>query len=147
MRYVILNPEVGGNIYGAKSVVDTSVRPPRVMRLDYEFDGWLGDDLVTSFPCYIVTSRLAQALREIEPTGCEFDHAYVSKSEQFEELYPNEQLPDFVWLKVTGRAGVDDFGETDQHEMVVSERVMRVLERVHIENCDVKEYASTPVAA
>jgi hypothetical protein len=43
--------------YGEDAILDTSVCPERVERLHYEFDGWLGDDLLESFPVFIITER------------------------------------------------------------------------------------------
>src|SRR6476660_8794270 len=57
----VLAPEVAGG-WGERTVADTSTHPPRVTALHYQFDGWLGDELLESFPCYIVTRRLAHAL-------------------------------------------------------------------------------------
>lgn len=140
MIYYLLDPEVVGNIFGPGSDVDVSVHPPRVSRLDYEFDGWPDDDLITSFPCYIVSARLKDALASLKPTGCEFATAGVSKSEQFMELYPNRELPEFTWLKVKGRAGADDFGISGDYRLVVSERVMRCLRKFNMNNCIIKKY-------
>src|SRR5688572_24685126 len=109
MRYYRLDPEVAGGL-GERSILDRSTHPPKVARLHYELDGWLGDDLLQSFPCFIVTGRLRSALEAISPTGCEFAPVEVTTSRTFEDLYPNRTLPVFYWLKTTGRANIDDFG-------------------------------------
>ena len=36
-----LEPEVAGG-WGEDTVADTTMQPPRVLQLDYCFDGWLG---------------------------------------------------------------------------------------------------------
>jgi len=117
--------------------------------LDYRFDGWLGDDILESVLTFIVTERLKNALLEISPTGVEFAEMTTSKSEQFEEMYPNRQLPTFFWLKVNGQAGVDDFGLFDKArtiiagtitqgtKLVVSERVLDTMEKFQIDNCEI----------
>ena len=77
MRFVI-EPEVAGG-FGRATVLDTRTHPPQVSRLEYEFDGWLGDDLLTTFPCYIVSRRLQDALEMTDLTGFHFDglqHGY-----------------------------------------------------------------------
>ena len=58
-----LQPEVPGG-FGERSVLDTSVHPPTVHRLHFEFMGWDGDDLVTSFPCFLVSERLGKAMAD-----------------------------------------------------------------------------------
>src|SRR3954454_10828086 len=60
--YFALEPEVAGQL-GDTTMLDTSVHPPVIQRLEYRFDGWLGDDLLESFPCFVVTERLANELK------------------------------------------------------------------------------------
>lgn len=137
--YFVVEPEVGGGL-GNNSVVDSSVHPPRVSKLHYHFDGWLGDDVLESFPCYLVTRALAVEMEEEELGGFHLDQAEVSKSDQFEDLYPGLELPEFCWLKVTGKAGRDDFGISDDHRLVVSNRALAVLRRRKIEHADIEEF-------
>jgi hypothetical protein len=141
MTYYLLEPEVAGSILGENSMVDVSVRPPRVSHLDYEFNGWPDDDLITSLAHYIVTTRLKDALVALTPTGCEFAPVEISKSEQFEEMYPEQELPEFAWLKINGQAGVDDFGMSDDHRLVVSKRILHCLKQFKINNCDTEVYS------
>jgi hypothetical protein len=139
MKFFMLEPEVAGGL-GEQTDIDSSAHPPVVTRLEYRFEGWLGDDILESFPCYIVTERLKEALAALPPTGCAFDSVLVSKSEVFEELYPNRALPKFFWLKVTGRAGVDDFGLSAAYQLIVSERCLRRMEQFNLADCTVEEW-------
>ena len=77
MGYWILEPEVAGGL-GEGTIVDPHTQPPVVSRLHYAFQGWLGDELLTTFPCYIVTERVHQALARLEPSGCAFDSVQVT---------------------------------------------------------------------
>jgi hypothetical protein len=43
-----LEPEVAGGP-GAATVLDSSTHPPRVARLEYHFDGWLGDNVLRQY--------------------------------------------------------------------------------------------------
>lgn len=72
-----LEPEVAGEL-GDESVLDTTVHPPRVFKLQYRFIGWLGDDLLETFPCYIVTESLASALLSARLTGFELDEVELT---------------------------------------------------------------------
>jgi hypothetical protein len=54
MEYFQIAPEVAGG-WGRNTVMDRSIHPPHVTKLHFEFDGWLGDVLLESFPCYIIT--------------------------------------------------------------------------------------------
>ena len=84
------------------------------------FDGWLGDDLLESFPCFILTERLANEL-ERKVTGFSLDDVTVSTSDQFEDLYPGRVLPAFCWLKVSGQPLIDDFYLGPDHVLYVRE--------------------------
>ena len=139
MKYFILQPEVAGGL-GEHTVMDTTVHPPVVSRLHYEFGGWLGDDLLESFPCYIVTARLKEALVEAGVSGCTFDAVEVSKSDDFKELYPDRELPQFFWLKVHGRPGVNDCGSTPEAQLVVSELCLQTTKTFNLAHCDIEPY-------
>jgi len=109
--------------------------------LHYEFDGWLGDDLLTSFPSYIITDCIENKLKESSLTSWELDRVKVTKSEFFKDLYPNAApLPRFHWLKITGRPGINDFGMAKDHRLVVSDRVLQVLRSVNLNHCDVEAF-------
>jgi hypothetical protein len=99
--YFSLEPEVAGSL-GKNTVIDTEVHPPSVKHLHYELDGWLGDDLLESFPCYIATDRFRCAILDVAGTGYSFAEVEISISDQFHELYPSRELPVFWWLKISG---------------------------------------------
>src|SRR5262249_3620031 len=122
MKFYCLKPEVAGGI-GPGTVMDRSVSPPRVERLHYVFDGWSGDELLTSFPCLIVTERLAKEIERLNASGVRFANVEITRSSQFEELQPDEPLPEFRWLQVFGMPGQDDFGSSKKNRLVVSERI------------------------
>ena len=139
MKYYTLEPEVAGGL-GPNTVLDHTRHPPLVFKLHYEFDVWLGDELLESFPCYIVTMRLATVFMEGHFTGAEIAPIEVTTSDCFHEFCPGVTLPTFVWLKVCGAAGCDDFGITQDNLLVVSERV---LEQLNLKHCDVAEFIAT----
>ena len=139
MKYFKLAPEVAGEL-DSDSEVDYSLHPPKVTQLVYLFHGWLGDDLVESFPCYIVTERLKTAILQEELTGYEFEEATVKTSEQFHELYPNKILPDFSWFVLVGKAGIDDFGLDQSSQLVVSEKAWETLHQFQLLYCDVEDF-------
>ncbi|QHG64922.1 hypothetical protein [Pseudomonas putida] len=138
MHYFI-GPEVAGGL-GDGTVMDTSMHPPTISSLEYEFDDWLGDHLVESFPCYIVTEVAASAIRKSGLSGCSFGPVFIKKSETFEEINPGMALPDFVWLKVDGVAGVSDFGLSQDNRLVISEDAIRVFKKFGLENADFQEF-------
>jgi hypothetical protein len=133
MDYYFIEPEVAGGL-GAHTVIDRSSGQMVIKKLHYQLDGWLGDELLESAPCFIGTQRLAGEVERAQLTGVRFDKVEVTASDQFRELYPNRQLPKFVWLKVEGKAGHDDFGIAPGIRLVVSERAFKLLNRIGIAN-------------
>lgn len=144
MNYYVLVPEVAGH-FGADTIfIDRASRPPLVEKLHYEFDGWLGDPIVETICCYIVTQPLEARIVATNPTGVNFDDVKVSKSDQFVRLHPDRALPQFAWLQITGVAGRDDFGYTTTHgrSIVVSSRILDILSEFGIPHCGVVELGS-----
>lgn len=139
MNYFLLSPEVAGGL-GKNTVMNRTVHPPAISRLHYELDGWLGDELLESFPCFVVTRRLADAIENAGLSGVSFGDLEVTTSEQFKELYPDRDLPQFVWMKVMGKAGKQDFGLDDQNRLIASEKALDVLKTMRVDNCDTSEY-------
>lgn len=139
MQYCLVEPEVAGG-FGPKSILNPKVRPPAVTHFHYEFDVWLGDPLLETVGCFIATDALKEKIQSLGATGVSFSTVEVSKSGQFEDLSPNCTLPSFVWLQVRGRPGKDDFGLSSEHILVVSERILRLLEVSNMSHADVSEY-------
>lgn len=139
MNYYILDPEVPGEL-GPKTQLDISTHPPRVDRLNYELDNWLGDDLFQSFPCFVATKRLRQKLENLKATGVRFDNLELTLSDNFKALRPNATSPECAWLKVVGKASEDDFGLSPDFRLVVSERILSVLKSFQLENCEVEAW-------
>jgi hypothetical protein len=143
MKYYIIKPEVAGN-WGDNIIVDVSVHPPIVKKLHYEFDSWLGDCIVESFPCYIITKDVQKQLIVSRMTGISFDDVEVSTSELFQEICPNCELPKFIWLKVHGIAGKDDFGITKIGDLwgmlVISENALDLLKKNTFLYAEITEY-------
>lgn len=139
MTYRYVEPEVSGSL-GDGTDLDSSVHPPAVNRLEFRFDGWLGDCLVESFPCFVLTESAKVAVETSKLSGVIFDDLVVSRSDQFNELYPGKELPAFFWAKVTGIAGRDDFGLAQDFRLVLSERALKVLEGFGLEQALIADY-------
>lgn len=122
----ILEPEVPGRL-GPRTQIDRTVHPPKVQALHFVFDGWLGDQLVESFPCYLVTSNLANSLIAAGVTGFELADAEVEASDQFKEIYPKRSLPPFKWLRVVGEASDSDIYITAENRLASSQKVIDVI--------------------
>jgi hypothetical protein len=141
--YRILEPEVAGG-YGDETILDYSTTPPTPLKLHYEFMGWLGDELLTTTPCYIVTLPLKESLVRFNGTGYTFEEVIVSKSDFFLEMHPKLSLPAFAWLKIHGQAGHDDAGLDVKRGLVVSDKFLNVLQMHKIANCTIRKKPYVP---
>jgi hypothetical protein len=108
-----------------------------------EFDTWLGDPLLEAVSTFIVTDPLKERLIEAHATGLGFGDVEVTKAGIYLELYGVRPLPAFSWLQITGRAGKDDFGLSSSGLLVVSERIMNLLNAFGLNRCEVSDYDST----
>jgi len=139
MKFYIVSPEVAGEI-GDDSIVDMSTRPPRVDKLQYVFHGWMGDCIVESIATFVVTASVADEIRMSNLTGFEFDCVQVLLSEEFTELFPNQGVPNFFWLKVNGVVGVDDFSINGAVDLVVSDSALAIFVRHGLQYAEVREW-------
>ena len=135
-RFFALEPEVAGG-WGDDTEVDVTVHPPVVKSLHYAFNGWLGDELLESFPIFLVSEALGHAMNVASLTGFVLAPVKVSLTEEYLEMQPEVELPPFVWLQVTGVAGESDIGLSPKHLLVASERAMDVLRAHAVNHCTV----------
>jgi hypothetical protein len=137
MRYFVLEPEVAAEL-GSRTIMDRGTHPPKVAHLHVHFAGWLGDALLETFPCFVVARELAEALDSSDLGGFILSDVEVSQSEEFHELHPAFDLPAFRWLRVTGRASLDDFGLSPDLRLIVSERALDLLRIYALAHADVQ---------
>jgi hypothetical protein len=139
MKFYILEPEVAGGWGPSTKFTRTRGKPVVVHELHYEFDGWLGDELLESTPVFIVTRRSADRLRAAKLTGMVVKPVKISKSEQFTDLYGDRELPEFVWIDIVGNAASDDFGMYKDGRLVVSKRALDALKKSQLDHCEIEE--------
>ncbi len=143
MNFYTYRPQYSGG-YGENTVYigQRSDHPCIVSHLHYEFNRWPQDDLQGCTFHYIGTARLRRALEALRPpvTGIEFTDVEISGDDQefkhvWREGRPDSALGKWYWFKITGRAGLDDFGGGPTEDLVISERVVTVLlERMTVIN-------------
>lgn len=136
MPFHYVEPEVAGEL-GPNSIVDASVHPPLVSHLEYRFTDWLGDDIVETFPCFIVTEKLATHLAGTDLTGITLADVEVTLSPEAHELL-TEELPAWKWLQITGIAFLNDFGVSDDQRLVVSDNALAALRNGSLDNVDLE---------
>ncbi len=93
-KFYRLKPEVPGQL-GCRTKIDSSVFPPCITHLHFVFDGWLGDELIECFPCYLVSENLLNCFLKAGLSGFEIDTAKIEYSVLFNELYPGRKMPPF----------------------------------------------------
>src|SRR5690606_12270677 len=123
--------------------MDRSTHPPVVSKLHYCFEGWPGDVLLESFPCFVVTEPAATELRRMGATGARFDVVEVTKSPELDELNLGKQLPELVWLRPEGKPGYDDIATAPDGRLVISARVLELFKRLGMANALVEPVTST----
>lgn len=121
-----LDVEVPGG-FGARTRLDSSVHPPVIHALHVVFDGWLGDQLVECFPCYLVTEQLAETLVAAGITGFRLAEVEVETSLEFRELHSERTLPPFRWLQVTGTTNGTDVFMAPGHRLGCSQRTLDLI--------------------
>jgi len=153
VKYYYIEPEIAGGL-GEQTAIERDFHPPVVKKLNYEFDLWPEDALIESFPCWIVT---ASAMHQIEVnglTGTEFADVKTTLSEELKLQHPNRKLPEFVWLKVVGTPGRDDFGVakgskitgsgapgSDRHfRLVISQHALDLLRKLGISHAEIEDF-------
>lgn len=143
MNYHVLKPEVAGSFGPNTIFVDRKARPPLLKKLHYEFNVWLGDPILETVCCYIVTGQVRNKIIAMQATGASFDEVEVSTVYPFEEICRGCILPSFTWLKVTGLGGADDFGYTSHDAfLVVYERVLDALVEAGMSHYEIAEFES-----
>jgi hypothetical protein len=140
MAHFLLHPEVPGGL-GEQTELDTSVHPPVVHKLHLEVAGWAGDDLVETFPVFLVSPRLRDAIVSADLTGATTRPALVTLMPGTEELV-DPSILSFEWLDTTGEPGADDLGLDALAQLVVSDRALEQM-RAHgqLGNCEVEPYS------
>lgn len=135
--YHYVDAEVPGGL-GQGSTYDPAVRAADSGPLHIVFDGWMGDDLVTTSPFWFVTERLAAALRAAALTGFELEPATASTGEQY-ELTTKRALPS-TWLRLIPVGSVDEADDVvleDTTELLVSDAALEVLRAFDLEDADI----------
>ena len=145
MRYYILGPEVAGG-FGANTQLKSSCHPPKVDCLHLEFEGWLGDCLIESFPCFVATESVIESLKAAGTTGIEDRDVEVSTTDGFRELYPDREIGRWRWMQAVGTPGLDDIAVTESARLVASERAVEILRSHGLEHCDIEEYNGEQVS-
>lgn len=151
MKLFTIEPEVAGEI-GENTVYGNYIRGkehPVISHLHFVFDGWLGDDILETTPCFLVSERLKITIENSGLTGYEFQDVGISTSDEWDEMYPDREVPHFCRLIPLGTVNVEgekysdwnnmDFCLTPKSYLVISENAKKLLEEFQTENADFTE--------
>lgn len=89
---------------GEHMQLDTSVHPPRIIHLHLALDNWDGDEIIESFPVYVVTDRLGKALSNAGLSSFTLRNAEIALAPEEQAVLDRHgisELPNFQWLDVT----------------------------------------------
>lgn len=138
-----LEPVVDGGL-GPGADYDGTRHPRLVGELAYEFEDWSGDDVVQTAGYWLVSDRLAQALRASELTGWALDTVRVSTSGVFEDLHPDGlEMPHWHRLLPVG-SPMDDVTLIGRTYVCVSDRALDLLRRFTIEHAEIRPVSDIP---
>ena len=151
MNLYLLEPEVAGGLGENTTFLDDTYQNgvEKISHLHYDFYGWLGDELLESTPCFIVSEELAFTIQTSPLKGYLLNEVEITISEFLKELYPDESLPNFKRLIPLGEVFVqensyrdwsqDDFCLSQNLSLVISATAFTVLINHQLNNCEVIE--------
>ncbi|WP_245435162.1 hypothetical protein [Mesorhizobium sp. WSM3879] len=77
-----------------------------------------------------MTEEAKRALLKAGFSGARFADVEITISDNFRDVFSSVKLPPLVWLQVDGKAGRDDFGIASNLHLVMSERILDVLDEL-----------------
>jgi len=133
-----LDPEVAGEL-GEGTVLDSSTHPPALSHLDFTLDYPDADELIQSFPVFLISERLGSRLQAAGLTGFTLTGARVRPSDNYLAVHGDAPHPHYLWMQVAGVAGEADCWLDDSLMVCVSDRMMTILEAVGLSDCSVEK--------
>lgn len=144
MKYFILEPEVAGGIGKKTKILYENSKIKEVLFLDYEFEGWLGDDILTTHPCFIISESLCDIIKASDLKGYQLQKIDVSFSDFFLEVYNKNVLPNFIRLlpfAINDISLIDkmllDFYLYKNTTLIVSEKALNTLKKLNLSNANI----------
>jgi hypothetical protein len=135
MDRFIVEPLVAGQL-GDGTVMDTSTHPPVVSALEYELDGPTDEDVIESFPVFLVSEEMADRLLRADLRGFDLADASVVPSRAYLEMYGDVPHKHYRWLRPSPDPSPDSWVD-EKYRLNVSPRMMRIMEQGNIRNAHV----------
>lgn len=130
MRKYFIEPEVAGEL-GEETQMNSLMHPPIVKKLHYHFYGWLGDELLECFPCYIVSEKLKSIIEAEAINDITFEDVVITVTDDFQHLTSYREMPVFFWLKFKSNA---DISLSSDYRLVVSEKLLKIIRIATLNN-------------
>ena len=114
--------------------------PPVIYRLHAEFNIYPNDQLIAISNQFVCTANLAEKLQRTQPrlSGLQIHELNVTTTLDFRRNNSGKELSEMRWLKIVGKAGVEDFGMSADYKLVVSDKALSVI-KSEINNCEISE--------
>lgn len=157
MNYYVIEPEVAGEI-GDNTVYENNKASignneiPQICHLHFVFSGWMGDEILESTPCFLVSEKMKSKIIKNKLSGCVFQEIEMSYSDEFIELYPNRKIPNFYRLIPVNTLYVEknryhiqkdmsDFMISQKYYLILSEKAKDIITI----SCTIKNADFTPL--
>ena len=121
-----LEPHVAGEL-GEATELDPSAHPPIVTAVEYALDAPDSDDLIESFPVFLVSATLAEQLDTAGLTGFVLEDARVRPSAEYLASYGDVPHGEYRWMRLQDRSSTPDAWLDSDLRLCVSDRLMDVL--------------------
>jgi hypothetical protein len=123
-----------------KTIGDLNSPGPKLSFLEFVLDIEPPSDLIGQDNIILATEKLVAAFKPLKPTGVRFhkDNVAIVGDANFANGTFKANYDEWWWLEVCGEIGKDDFAYDDG--LIVSERIMAVLEQFRLHYCNVFEY-------
>lgn len=131
----LLEPLVAGAL-GEGTQLDASTHPPDVEAVEYVLDAPSADDLIESFPVFLVSDWLAERLDRAGLDGFALEGALVVPSREYVEVYGPAPHKSYRWLRLLTSTTADCWLD-EEYRLCVSDRMMAVLREGVLEGCDI----------
>ncbi len=137
MKFFHLNCGVPGG-FGSETIYDKNQIPWLLVHPHIIFDGWLGGQILTISECVLVAKELMDSVSFGFTGITSYEYLNIQKSDIFEALQPETNLPDFFWMKVESNCFNDDIAicyyKNLYNQLIISERFYQILQKYNLGN-------------
>lgn len=127
MKHKVIEPEVIVGL-GNRTVFKTDKKnAARIIdELHIDIEDWLGDDLVTCHPVFLVSSKLKDYLQEEQlAKNINFTKFELTFSEYFDDNYKlDKEIPDFFWLKFSSNSNTNPLFIDSSYNLNIEENLL-----------------------